>query len=176
MAHYQQASGNYTALAALTLSARQQVVSSVRHVAQILSTTVGVEHSFPNHWDQDSIIAACDLLDLVEDPTFETEVDGLNALSSRLGPEVFRNLFAPLREDVLEKEGEASIASALMDVSPGEGSMSRDAARSPPLKRMRSVPFPLPTPMEARTTSLDEASTSSIPSSLGTSCKRKGRS
>jgi len=63
-----------------------------------------------------------------------------------------------------------------MDVSPGEGSMSRDAARSPPLKCMRSVPFPLPTPMEAQTTSLGEASTSSIPSSRGTSRKRKGRS
>lgn len=175
IAHYQQAGANYTALSALTINARQQVFSSIKNVANILSTTAeGPARLFPSHMGEDSIVAACDLLDLVEDPTFESEEDTLMALASKLGPEVFKNIFAQSRE-----EAEASVASALMDVSPPRTTplenVQSPQITPPPLKRMRSSHFPLPAPMEARTISQGEASTSSVQSSQGGSRKRKNR-
>jgi hypothetical protein len=181
-------------MSSLAVAARRQLLQAIDRVGNILRGVSGdgARH-FPSHFSDGTVIAATDLLDLVEHPDFSNEESALRLLESRFGPSVFQQIF---KSSIFDSSTRLSDATGAMDVTPTPAAVEgAQSPTPPPAKRARSSivnqpvasssrlappPFALPEPMTTRTTSQGEASTSSHPSSRGgarsVSSKRKRQS
>ena len=184
----------YAATTALAVLARRQVLSAIDHVGAILHSVSGDgARLFPEYFASGSVIAACDILDLVEHSDFEDEKTALELLTSNFGPSIFSNIF---KSAFAQERAELEDSPRAMDITPPPSSNILPTVESPqitpPPKRSRKSvaeqpvasssrlappPFTIPEPMKTRTISQGEASTSSHHSSQGgsrsVSSKRK---